>query len=133
MNALPDLPKEMQKREADFGLEFREWWEKNPMNGNFELKHTRGKDALSFSAVEPKQVRIAQRASDRVLLRLVRATTGSPDYIGQVEQDTFIVIRYPAFFCLVPFYLFNNERIVSKRKSLTSVRAKEISSVIIKK
>lgn len=130
---LPDLPKQHKKKEADFGITFRHWWERRPFNGNFELKHTRGESSLPFSAVESEQIVVANAASGNkgILLRLVKGTIGSSDYIGQVLQQTYIVIRYPKFFCLITFEAFMAEKSRSQRKSLTSERAREISKIIV--
>lgn len=130
---LPDLPRQLKRKEADFGVEFRHWWEANPFKGNFELKHTKGKDSLPFSAVEQEQVIVgnAARGTKGILLRLVKGTIGSPDYIGQIEQPVFIAIRYPHFFCIIPIADFLKEKANSERKSLTSDRAQTLSTVVV--
>lgn len=127
------MPRQIQAREAGFGIEFRRWWEKSRMPGNFELKHTKGAYSLPFRAVEPAQVIVGNGASagKGVLLRLVKGTIGSPDYIGQIRQPCYIVIRYPDFFCVIALDDFLRERGRSDRKSLTAERAHDISEINI--
>lgn len=127
---LPELPRQLKRKEADFGIQFRRWWEISKMVGNFELKHTRGKDTFLFSSVESEQLVIGKAAesTDGILLRLVKGTIGSPDYIGQVEQPSYIVIRYPAFFCVIDIKDFLAEKKRSTSKSLTALRAIQIAT-----
>lgn len=131
MTNLPELPRVLKRREADFGIEFRRWWEKHPIRGNFELKHTRGSNSLPFSSVEDEQLVVGKAANSRkgILLRLTVGTTGAPDYVGQIEQPVWIVIRYPRAFYVISINTFLLEKSRSKRKSLTSERAAAIATI----
>lgn len=130
---LPNLPKQIRGPEADFGIEFRRWWAKNNICGNFELKHTRGRNSLPFAAVEADQIIVGNSAYSRkgILLRVMVGTTGAPDYIGQKNQLTWIVIRYPKAFYLISLEAFLLEKKRSSRKSLISSRASEIATISV--
>ena len=127
---LPELPKQLKRREADFGVEFRHWWEKNRINGDFELKHTRGAQSLPFTAVENEQIAIGKssQSAKGTLLRLTHGTIGSPDYSAHIGRITWIVIRYPDAFFLISLDTFLLEKSRSKRKSLTKKRAGDIAT-----
>lgn len=131
---LPTLPKQIKGQEATFGLEFRKWWVAHPMRGNFELKHTKGTQSLPFAAVEQDQVIVANGASSKkgILLRVTVGTTGAPDYVGQVEQPVWVVIRYPTAFYILSMNTFLLEKSRSKRKSLTEQRAESLSTITVK-
>lgn len=130
---LPSLPRQIRSQEADFGVEFRRWWEQNPLSGNFELKHTKGAHSLPFAAVESDQLVVGRAAlsTKGTLLRVTVGTPGAPDYVGQIAQPTYIVIRYPAAFYLIPLKIFLSEKEWSSRKSLTSKRASEIAAISV--
>lgn len=128
---LPDLPKQIKGQEADFGLTFRRWWEKHPLQGEIELKDTKGKDSLPFSALDHAQEVIARMATEGkgVLVRRTVGTTGGADYTGLTKNSPYwIVINYPGGFEVISITAFLWERDNSKRKSLTSLRAREIST-----
>lgn len=128
---LPTLPKIKKHKEADFGLTFRGWWEKNPKDATFELKQTTT-DSLPFSAVEQSQIDWANAicGNNGALVR-VQGISGEPDYIGCVRKPAYIVIKYPAFFCLIHIAIFCYESKCSKRRSLTSKRAREIAEIVV--
>jgi hypothetical protein len=130
---LPNLPKKNEKREADFGLVFRRWWETSNMKGPFELKDSRGEESIPFSEVSNEQLKIALRAKtpEGVLVRVIRGTTGTADYIGFRSDPSWIVIRFPNGFCVIDAQEFADEKLQSPRKSLTSSRAKELCTVWI--
>lgn len=126
---MPPLPKQNKTKEADFGIDFRKWWEKNPMRGEFELKDTRGKLVFYFSELSYDQEVVCNKAISRkgVLIRRSSGTAGGADYSGLVESPYWVVINYPDGFCIIGFETLLLERDRSKRKSLTWDRAKEIS------
>ena len=130
---IPTLPKQIKGQEAAFGIEFRRWWEKNPLQGNFELKHTKGSQSLPFASVEADQVIMGNAAYSRsgTLIRVTVGTPGAPDYIGQTNQITWVVIRYPSFFCLISLESFLLEKKRSTRKSLTGERAQNIATIVV--
>lgn len=133
LTALPNLPKQIRGSEAGFGIEFRRWWEKHPLQGNFELKHTKGANSLPFAAVEPDQVIMGNAAYSRkgTLVRVTVGTPGAPDYIGQKNQITWIVIRYPTAFYVISLEAFLMEKKRSTRKSLTAQRAEAICTIAV--
>lgn len=130
---LPDLPKINKKKEADFGLIFRKWWIRYGMAAGYELKDSRGKDYINFNELSDKQIIVGLGAKSRVgvLIRVEKGTEGSHDYIGLRSSASWVVIKYPKFFCIIDIENFLFERDRSKRKSLTSERAKEIASIIV--
>lgn len=130
---LPNLPKINNKQEADFGIEFRRWWERKRLKGTFELKDTRGKNSISFKCFEPDQQTIANlaRSTKGVLVRVSVGTPGTADYIALINEPTWIVIKYPKAFYVISTEAFLFERDRSKRKSLTENRAHEIATISI--
>lgn len=127
----------MKKREADFGVLFRHWVrayaaEKLPNNCDFELKQTQT-DSFPFASVEDHQAVYHQAVEKSPLgvLTRIQGTNGECDYVYQRFTPVFIVIKYPGFFVLIPRSVFMREYHLSKRKSLTSERAREISSIIV--
>jgi hypothetical protein len=129
---LPDLPKQNKKKEADFGITFRRWIEKNPrFSCSLEMKQTTT-DSIPFSAIEEEQLifGMAIRSEKGVLVR-IKGTIGEPDYIWCRNMPSYIVVRYPKFFCLIPVPIFIQEKQRSKRKSLVGSRAKELSTCTV--
>ena len=130
---LPELPKQNKSTEADFGLTFRKWIRANPpkvMGEVYELKHTRGEDYLAFDAVEPEQVAYGGKIEARGELVRVMGSRGEPDYIW-VHGPSWIVVKYPTFWCMIRRDKWLWERNMGKRKSLTSARAREIADVVV--
>lgn len=136
MSLLPNLPKQIRGQEADFGLQFRKWWEspKGHLPGEIELKDTKGKDSLPFNAFSPDQEVIARMATEGkgVLVRRTVGTVGGADYSGLVNCPYWLAIKYPGGFEIISVGTFLLERERSKRKSLTSVRAREISTITVR-
>ena len=130
---LPDLPKQNKKDEADFGIDFRKWWMQNGMNAPYELKDTRGKDSISFSEITDDQIMfaLAAKSSKGVLIRVEKGTLGAPDYVGFRNSPAWIVIKYPKSAEVIDIDALLLEKSRSKRKSLTSERARAISTVSI--
>lgn len=126
---LPELTKQLKRREADFGLQFRKWV-KPGVGAAFELKHSHGADSLPYDAVEPEQ--LAWLTEIKLKGRLVRVMggTGEPDYVWS-QGPAFIVIRYPSMFCLVDVLVFVAEEKDSTRRSLTAPRAREIAEIVV--
>jgi hypothetical protein len=131
MNELPELPRQIKAREADFGIVFRTWFENNPFLGvSFELKHSRGKDYLNFSEVKDEQIMYALRVSTVGVLTRVQGLNGEADYVF-VKGPAYIVIKYPRCFCIISIEAFIKEKKESVRKSLTWERACKISFVCV--
>ena len=120
-------------KEKDWQSYFNKWV-KNVYKKTacFELKKATG-DSLPFCAVVPHQVEALQNASNGVLVYKI------PDVGYQNPFDSFclagvpayVVIKYPNSFELIAIDEFIFERDRSKRKSLTALRAKEISTISI--
>ncbi len=130
---LPPLPKQIKKREADFGVRLRRWLRDNPMfSCAFELKQTQG-PSIPFIALEENQ-RIYLRAikSPAGELLRVQGVNGEPDYIWLRNFPACVVIRYPHSFHLIDIDTFLLEEKRSTRKSLTAERAQAISTVSVK-
>lgn len=130
---LPELPKINKKKEADFGLRFRNWWEKHGMNAPYELKDSRGKNYISYREITDKQINVALAASSDkgVLIRISKGTVGAPDYVGLKNSPYWIVVHYPKSFEVISINSFIIEK-QKKRKSLTLERAQKISTLTIK-
>lgn len=133
VNMLPELPRVLNKKEAEFGVSFRKYWELHPIPGEIELKDTRGKDYLAFSEFSEEQEHIARRAisAKGALIRRAVGTPGGADYSGLVNSLYWIVIKYPSGFVIISIDTFLLERSRSKRKSLLWSRAQEISTVTV--
>ena len=131
---LPELPKKNKDLEAKFGMKLREWIMKNPrVPCTFETKDTRGKDYLNFSEVKDVQINfgMAIKSKKGVLIRLFPFVEGTPDYGYFSNSPAYIVIKYPKQFSLVDVETFQIESKRSKRRSLTSARARDISVITV--
>lgn len=123
----------MKSREADFGVIFRHWIRANPQYSSaFELKQT-GRDSISFAALEEHQLVYLQAIhSDKGALIRVQGVNGEPDYVYLRNSPAYIVIKFTGEFHMIGIDTFVLERGRSKRKSLTNMRAREISTVSVK-
>ena len=125
----------MIKREANFGTLFRHWLKANPLSHScaFELKQTTS-DSLPFSDVKEHQRDALLTVETRHLLYKAPDDSRSVkpfDYFYLSNTKAYVVIRYPDCFCLISIYKFIREEMKSDRKSLTSVRAREISTTVV--
>ncbi len=121
------------KKEADFSIVFRHWIKANPQYScALEMKQTSG-DSIPFSCVEQHQLDygMAIRSKKGTLIR-VQGGNGEPDYIYLRNTPSYIVIKYPGEFHIISVDTFILEKERSKRKSLTSKRAREISIKSVK-
>ena len=121
-------------KEKDFSITFRHWLKANPrLSGSYEIKDTRGKNYLPFSEVGEHQINygLAINSDKGVLIRVQAISGGEPDYVYLRNAPAYIVIKYPKFFCIIDVGTFDLERKRSKTKSLTSGRAKELSTVVV--
>lgn len=133
---LPEIPRQRKTQEADFGLEFRKWVEKElPATAGFEHKTTSGKNYLPFAAVKPLQIGVGMKIKGKgILIRVQSGTSGAPDYIWLRKENSFIVIDYPKGFAIIDVIVFHNEAEGSIARSLTWERACDIAyKVIIRK
>lgn len=121
------------KREAQFGVLLRHWLRANPIpTCALELKQT-ASDSLPFGAVESHQLDYAEAisTSDTGVLIRVQGVNGEPDYLWLRKEPAYMVIRYPNCFALIAIKTFIVEKNLSVRRSLTSKRAKEISTFYV--
>lgn len=119
------------KREAKFTLRFRSWIKANPMhNAAFELKQTTT-ESLSFSAVKEHQINalLAVKRKTGFLYKISDESREIKPFDMFYFRNSYawIVIKYPKFFVIVDVDHFVLEKDRSKRKSLTSARAKDIA------
>lgn len=129
---LPSLPKQIKKREADFGLVFRTWITKHPqVSSAWELKQTTA-DSISFSCVEDQQLLWLEaiNSSKGALIR-VQGTSGQPDYLYLRNAPAHIFIKFPKVWCAITISTWILEKERSKRKSLTVDRAREIAVKVV--
>jgi len=122
----------MKKKEADFGILFRHWIKANPQYSSaYELKQTT-KDNIAFSCLEDNQINWLQAIkSQKGAFIRIQGTNGEPDYIYLRNVKSWIVIKYPQVFYIINISDFLREKKKSNRKSLTSERAREISTIAI--
>ncbi len=130
---LPELPKLHKKKEANAGLKFRAWIEKNPqISGAFELKQCT--DSLPFDAVTEHQIAaLLKTKRDALLYKAPDDSRGLKpyDYFYIRKGCAFVVIKFKRSFECIDIDTFILEKKRSQRKSLTYQRAKEISSISI--
>lgn len=120
---LPDLPTKNKQREASFGLEFRNKFESIKHlfeNAQFELKQTEG-SKFYLRDLKPKQ-----RKTNKGLIRLSVATTGSADYMYVITIPLYIVIKFKKHAYIIPI-----ENIDFNKKSLTEEECKDLSTITI--
>lgn len=119
------------KREANFTLRFRHWLKANPgVSAAYELKQTT-KDSIPFSDVQEHQIDALQAVKSKTGL-LYKAPDDSRgvkpfDLFYLRNTAAYIVIRYPREFHVIDIDRWVRESKTSKRKSLTVIRAREIS------
>lgn len=127
----------MIKREAKFTELFRHYLKAHPMySAAFELKQTI-KDYISFNVVKEHQVDALMAAKTKgILYKIPDDSIGIKpfDMVYLKNSPAYVVIKYPNFFCIIDIETFLLEKQRSKKKSLSSSRAKEISikSIILK-
>jgi len=125
----------MVKKEAKFTILFRHWLRKNPMhNSAFELKHT-SKDSIPFSDVQEHQINALQAVKSKVgfLYKAPDDSRGAKpfDLFYMREAFAWVVIKYPKCFVIINVDHFVLESKRSKRRSLTSSRARDIAWKVI--
>lgn len=117
--------------EAKFGTLLRHWFRANAKNldtCSVELKQTES-DSLPFGALAENQIDFGNAVthSEGVLVR-VQGVNGEADYIWLRKEPSYVVVKYPNCFCIITIDAFVKEKATSKRRSLTSGRAREIST-----
>lgn len=126
----------MKKREASFTLRFRAWLRANPMHsGAYELKQTET-HSLPFDAVKDHQVDalVASKSKDGFLYKIGDDSRGFKPFDCFYLRNSFawVVIKYPTLFVIIDIDAFLLEKQRSSRKSLTSMRAVDISHTVVK-
>ncbi len=121
----------MKKREADFTILFRHWLKANPMySGAFELKQTT-KNCLPFSDVKEHQLDalLAVKSKHGLLYKAPDDSRGVKPFDLFYLRNAFayVVIKFPKSFHIIDAEMFKDEQKISKRKSLTEIRAFQIS------
>jgi hypothetical protein len=122
-------------KEKDFQTTFSHWlkqvWKKT---GAFELKIVHG-DSLPFSDVQDHQIAALEAVRWSTLVyKIPDVGYQNPfDCFAMTEQPAYVVVYYETkrFFCLIDIDTFTLERSRSKRKSLTSGRAREIATIVV--
>lgn len=123
----------MKKREASFGILFRHWIKANPMFSCALEDKQSTTNSIPFSCLAQAQIDWAMAiSSDKGALIRVIGSSGEPDYIWCRNMPAYVVIRFPREFHLISIGTFVLEKERSKRKSLTTERAKEISTRTVK-
>lgn len=127
----------MIKSEAKFQTLFNHWLKAeffgrhSQPSAIFELKHTRGKDYLPFSAVEEHQINALMAASTSGLIyKISDESQGYKpfDCFALRKCDAYIAIKYPSFFVLITIKSFMEEKKRSNEKSLSDWRASSIAT-----
>jgi len=99
-----------------------------------EVKHTRGKNSLPFSALEVHQ-RDALMAVHGTGLVFKIPDGGYQklpfDLFGMARSLSFVAVRYPKFIAIIDIQRWVLEEMKSERKSLTDARAIEIATDVI--
>lgn len=131
---LPDLPRTLNKKEANWTTNFLKKWvleESTLPSGPIEVKQTT-ENYLSFSAV-----------SDQQLMDLIACTTRKGhwwkvadmgrkndfDVVFYRNSPAWIIIKYPKGFVVIGAQTYKMEMERSTRKSLTWERAKDIAII----
>ncbi len=120
-------------KEKDFQTTFNHWVkEVYRQTACFELKLCKT-NALPFSTIAPHQIEALLNAKHGVLVyKIPDCGFQNPfDCYCLANVPAFVVIKYPDFFCLIDVGVFVLEMKTSKRKSLTSERARLISFKVV--
>ena len=131
MNNLPELPRVLNKREADWTTDkFKPWCEKQGKTFAFEIKYAK-KDYLNFNEVKPHQVANLLKVRHETFYHKIpdMGDKNPFDGISLTQQPAYVVIKYPTTVAIIPIDVFVLESKRSKRRSLTAERAMEISTI----
>ena len=126
---LPDLPKVLKRKEADFiTTTFNKWLVSNHRTCVCEVKHTKGKDYLNFNEVKPHQIENLLKVRHATFVYKIRdmGETTPFDLFCMHEMPAYVVIKYNKGFVGISIDNFVTESKCSKRRSLTWGRALEI-------
>lgn len=122
----------MKHREADFGVLLRHFFATGIQRTCLiEIKQSTT-NSLPFDCFEPGQIAYLQAAKSKkgVLIRN-QGGMGVPDYSYYRNEPAYVGVRYPTAFFLIDIDTFLMEQKKSHRKSLTALRAAEISTISV--
>lgn len=126
----------MKKLEASFTTKFNSWAKHNLRPpAMIEVKHTHGKDYISFSSVKSHQKAWLKAGigADAKPYKISDQSQGHKpcDVVLFGLMDAWVVIKYPNCFVVIDVERFLKEEKMSKRKSLTEKRAKKIAAYVV--
>lgn len=100
-------------------------------SGAFELKQTET-NSIPFSDVLEHQVNSLLQSKHGVLVfKIPDVGYRNPfDSFCLSNMPAYVVIKYPDFNCMIDIDDWVHESTISKRRSLTDARAKEIASIL---
>ena len=95
-----------------------------------KITHT---DSLPFDAVKDHQIaELNQCKWGTLVFKIPDVGYQNPfDCFSLNNVPAYVVIKYPDFFCLIDIETFVLEKERSKRRSLTSTRAKELAIITV--
>src|ERR1035437_8190810 len=111
----------MSKPESKSSILFRHWLMAHPREScTFEMKDTRGDNALAFSEIKKLQIEYGlavKYSSKGVLFRMQSVSEGMPDYSYHYKDPAYVVIKYPSVMCLIDIEALSLEKGKSVRRS----------------
>ena len=129
---LPELPKKLNKREANWTTTvFRLWLkEKYKKTGVFEVKVSKI-NSLPFDAVAEHQVwSLLTVRNNTFVYKIPDMGEKCPfDVVCYTKQPAYIVVKYPKGVAIIAIQTWCLEASRSKRRSLTWERAQELSTI----
>jgi hypothetical protein len=125
----------MRKLEAKFCSIYQQWVRaggyKRIQTAPWEAKHSRGTDSIPFSEVpESERNALFQCTTEKgYIYKISDMSAGSKGFDGFFFKNSpaYLIFAYTKTFYIISIHNFLNEVKISKRKSLTEQRAKEIS------
>lgn len=124
----------MAKHEVKFGELLRHWLKRYPQETcSIETKQTRT-NTFTLSEIKSAQLDWGHAISgDKgVLIRTQAVATGMPDFVYMRNEPAFVAIRFPSCFVLISIQRIQAE-VDQHVKSITSERAREISTVTVER
>ena len=120
-------------KESKASLLFRHWLRANPQYScAYEIKKTSG-GSIPFASLEDhQQVYLEAIRGDKGVLVRVQGSSGEPDYVYLRNCRACVVVKYPHSFEIIDIDTWVLEKSKSTRRSLTSARAREISTISVK-
>ena len=118
------------KREAKFNTIFNKWLKQARRTGLYELKQTTG-NSIPFASVVPHQVDALYNVKHSTLVYKIPDVgyQNPADCFSLSEQEACVVLKFPGAFYLIDIDTWIHESEYSERKSITHMRAKELSTV----